>query len=255
VRGAHLGVAMGVKGTDAAREAASMVLADDNFATITAAIEEGRVVFSNIRKVTYFLLSSAVGLVITILAALIVGWPLPYIAVQVLWLNVVCNGLQDVALAFEPKEPGLLREKPRPVREGVINRSVLLRLLGLGAWMGLATLLVFQHALERGYAIEHARSLAMTQMVVFNFFHVLNARSMHRSVAQIGLFTNRFLFLSVLAAGAAQAAVLYLPPLQALFQTAPLRPDDLVVVFAVGLSIIVVAELDKLRVRRALARE
>jgi magnesium-transporting ATPase (P-type) len=251
LRAAHLGVAMGRKGTDAAREASDMVLADDNFATITAAVEEGRVVFANIRKVTYFLLSSAVGLVVTILAALIAGWPLPYIAVQVLWLNVVTNGLQDVALAFEPKEPGLLNDRPRPVHEGVISLPVLYRMLGIGAYMGVATLLVFLWALQQGYVIEHARSIAMTQMVVFNFFHVLNSRSMHRSVLVIGLFTNRFLFFSVVAAAFAQAAVLYAPPLQRLFQTAPLAPSDLVVIGFVGLTIILVAELDKLRVRRA----
>jgi magnesium-transporting ATPase (P-type) len=250
---AHLGVAMGRSGTDVAREASDMVLTDDNFATITAAVEEGRVVFSNIRKVTYFLLSTAVGLVITILAALFAGWPLPYLAVQVLWINLVTSGLQDVALAFEPGEPGLLDEPPRPPDEGVVNRAVLARMLGIGAFLAAGTLLVFWYFVRAGAPLEVARSMAMTQMVVFNFFHVLNCRSMHRSVFQVPLLSNRFLLISIAAAAAAQAAILYVAPLQALFRTAPLSVHQIAATVAIGASVIGVAELDKLRVRRARA--
>ena len=113
LREAHLGIAMGRSGTDVAKEASDMVLADDNFATITAAVEEGRIVFSNLRKVTFFLLSTAVGEILAILVAIAVGWPLPFVAAQILWINLVTNGLQDVALAFEPGEPGLLRPAAR----------------------------------------------------------------------------------------------------------------------------------------------
>jgi magnesium-transporting ATPase (P-type) len=113
LRAAHLGIAMGKGGTDVAREASDMVLADDNFATITAAVEEGRVVFSNIRKVTFFLLSTGVGQIITILVALALGWPLPILAAQILWINLVTNGLQDVALAFEPGRAGAARRRRR----------------------------------------------------------------------------------------------------------------------------------------------
>jgi magnesium-transporting ATPase (P-type) len=125
---------MGRTGTDVAREASDIVLADDNFATITAAVEEGRVVFANIRKVTFFLLSTAVGEVITILVALLVGWPLPFVAAQILWINLVTNGVQDVALAFEPGEPGLLEPPPRPRGEGLVTLRLLERLGGGRRW-------------------------------------------------------------------------------------------------------------------------
>jgi magnesium-transporting ATPase (P-type) len=186
LRAAHLGVAMGRAGTDVAREASDMVLTDDNFASITSAVEEGRLVFANIRKVTYFLLSTGLALVFTILFSLFAGWPLPYVAVQVLWINLVTNGLQDVALAFEKGEPGLLDDPPRDPGEGVINREV------LSAWPGSASHHRADHGrvlldAPAGRPLEEARSVAMTQMVMFQFFHVFNSRSLRRSVFQVPL--------------------------------------------------------------------
>lgn len=127
---------MGIAGTDVGREASDIVLSDDNFATIRAAVEEGRVVFSKVRKVTFFLLSTAIGEVITILAALAVGWLLPFVAAQILWINLVTNGIHDVALAMEPAEPDLLERKPRRPGEGILDRRLLERLGGSGARPG-----------------------------------------------------------------------------------------------------------------------
>ena len=254
LRAAHIGIAMGKIGTDAAREASEMVLADDNFASITNAIEEGRVVFANVRKVTYFLLSTGIGLVLTILSSLFGPWPLPYVAAQVLWINLVTNGLQDVALAFEGGEPGLLDEPPRDPEEGVLNSFVLWRLAWVGILIATGTMAVFWWMLQQDASIELARSVAMTQMVMFQFFHVLNARSLHQSFVKVPLRNNRFLFVAMILALLAHIGALHLPFMQALFSTVPLAWEQWLMVVAVGATIIVVAEIDKFFIRRRMAR-
>lgn len=250
LREAHLGIAMGRGGTDVAKEASDMVLADDNFATITAAVEEGRVIFSNIRKVTFFLLSTAVGEVIAILIAIIAGWPLPFLAAQILWINLVTNGLQDVALAFEPGEPGLLRRPPRPQREGVLTRRILERLGAVGTVLAAGTLGMFWWTWQSTGDLDLARTAAMTQMVVFQFFHVFNSRSLDRSVFQIPLLSNRFLFVSLVAALGAHLSVLHLPFLQAVFRTEPLPLEHWGWIVLVAITVIVGGELDKWWSRR-----
>lgn len=250
LRAADLGVAMGKEGTDVAREASDMVLSDDNFASITAAVEEGRVVFNNIRKVTYFLLSTGVGLVLTIMLALFFGWPLPFVAVQVLWINLVTKGLQDISLAFEPGEPGQLDLPPRPPNEGIFHRPVLIRMFTIGAFLGVVTLAVFWWFYQATGDLVLSQSIAMTQMVIFQFFHVANCRSLHRSIFSIPPFSNPALFFAVLAALLAHITILYVPALQFLFQTTPLSLNHWAIVFGIALSIIVVVEIDKLWLRR-----
>jgi magnesium-transporting ATPase (P-type) len=250
LRAAHIGIAMGITGTDVAREASDMVLQDDNFATIRAAVEEGRVVFSNVRKVTFFLLSTGVGQVITILFALMAGWPLPFLAAQILWINLVTNGLQDIALAVEPGEPGLLARKPRAVNEGILPLRLLQRLGGVGSVLAAGTLVTFWWSLETTGDLDTARTVAMTQMVVFQFFHVFNCRSLDRSIFRVPFFSNRFLFLSLVGALLAQLAVLYWGPLQTVFRTVPLDPTQWGVIVAVASTVILGGELDKAWQRR-----
>ncbi len=250
LRAAHLGIAMGKGGTDVAREAADIVLTDDNFATITAAVEEGRIVFSNIRKVTFFLLSTAVGEVIAITAAIVMGWPLPFVAAQILWINLVTNGLQDVALAFERGEPGLLKRPPRPRNEGIVTRRLLERLGLVGIVLAAGTLGMFWWSLTTTGDLDTARTVAMTQMVMFQFFHVFNSRSLDRSVFSMPLFSNRLLLGSVLAAVGAHMAVLYVPWLQGIFRTVPLSPPEWLAVSVIGTLVIAGGEVDKWRNRR-----
>lgn len=245
LRAAHLGVAMGIAGTDVAREASDMVLSDDNFATIRAAVEEGRIVFSNVRKVTFFLLSTAVGEVITILAALAAGWPLPFVAAQILWINLVTNGIQDVALAMEPAEPGLMERTPRRPGEGILDRRLLERLGGVGLVLAAGTLGVFWWSLSATGNLETARTMAMTQMVVFQFFHVFNCRSLDRSLFRINPLSNRFLFVGIVAAGLAQIGVVYWGPLQNVFRTVSLTAGQWGIMVAVGATVILGGELDK----------
>lgn len=250
LRAAHLGVAMGITGTDVAREASDMVLADDNFATIRAAVEEGRVVFSNVRKVTFFLLSTGVGEVFTILAALIFGWPLPFVAVQILWINLVTNGVQDLALAMEPGEPGLMDRPPKSSREGILGARLLERLGGVGVVLAVGTLFTFWWTLDQTDDLDLARTMAMTQMVVFQFFHVFNCRSLDRSIFRIPLFSNPYLFLSFVGASIAQLLALYWAPLASLLRTVPISPLDWLHLFAVGTLVIIGGELDKAWNRR-----
>ncbi|MGM0588069.1 MAG: cation-translocating P-type ATPase [Bacteroidota bacterium] len=245
LRAAHLGVAMGKSGTDVAREASDMVLSDDNFASITAAIEEGRIVFSNIRKVTFFLLSTAVGELIVILIAVLMNWPLPFIAVQILWINLVTNGLQDIALAFEPGEPGILKRKPRPTKEGILTGRLMERLGGVGVVLAAGTLGVFWWVYQQTGDLDMARTAAMTQMVVFQFFHVLNCRSLDRSIFRINFFSNKFLFASLTAALLAHLAVLHVGFLQTVFRTMPLSGDQWMMLVGVGTLVIVGGEIDK----------
>ncbi|MFP3949066.1 MAG: cation-translocating P-type ATPase [Longimicrobiales bacterium] len=245
LRAAHLGVAMGIAGTDVAREASDMVLSDDNFATIRAAVEEGRTVFSNVRKVTFFLLSTSVGEVLTILVALVAGWPLPLLAAQILWVNLVTNGIQDVALAMEPGEPDLLDRKPRKAGEGLLESRLLHRLGAIGGLVAAGTLGVFWWGLESSGDLDTARTLAMTQLVVFQFYHVFNCRSLDRSIVRIPLFSNRFLFAGIVGAALVQLAVLYWEPLQALFRTTSPTREQWGVVLTVGASVIVGGEIDK----------
>ncbi|MCW9705208.1 cation-translocating P-type ATPase [Fodinibius salsisoli] len=245
LRAAHIGVAMGRSGTDVAREASDMVLSDDNFATITAAIEEGRIVFSNIRKVTFFLLSTAVGELIVILVAVLMNWPLPFIAVQILWINLVTNGLQDIALAFEPGEPGILKRKPRPTKEGILTGRLMERLGGVGLVLAVGTLGIFWLVYQQTGNLDMARTAAMTQMVVFQFFHVLNCRSLDRSIFRINFFSNKFLFVSLVAALLAHLAVLQVGFLQAIFRTMPLSSDQWMLIIGVGFLVILGGEIDK----------
>lgn len=250
LRAAHLGIAMDRSGTDVAREASDLVLANDNFATITAAVEEGRVVFANVRKVTLFLLSTTAGDIISIVVALLVGWPIPFTAAQILWVNLVTNGIQDLALAFEPPERGLLKRPPRPRREGVVTLRVLERFFLVGLFLAVGTLGMFWWVWTTTGDVDLARTVAMTQIVVFNFFHVFNCRSLDTSLIKIPPFSNPFLFFSVMAAAAAQLAVLHVPFLQSVFRTQPLSADYWALMLLIGFTVILGGELDKWRNRK-----
>ena len=251
LRAAHLGIAMGARGSDVAREAADMVLTDDNFATIVGAIEEGRTVFANIRKITFFLLSTAAGELLTVLTALIAGWPLPFGAAQILWINVVTDSLQVIALAFDPAEPGVRRLRPRPRTEGVLTVRLLERLPGIGILLAVVTLIIFWWTLRTTGDMRVARSVAVTQMVVLQFYHVFNCRSLDRSIVQTPLRSNPFLLASMAAVAGAHLAALYLPWLRRILAFAPLTATQWYVVLIAGLTVIVGGELDKWYNRRS----
>jgi Ca2+-transporting ATPase len=259
LRTAEIGVAMGKSGTDVAREAADMVLADDNFVSIYAAVEEGRVTFDNLRKVTFFLISTGAAEVLAILTTLILQWPLPFLPGQILWLNLVTNGLQDVALAFEPGEPGVLQRPPRRKAEGIVSRLLWERTLVTGLVMAAGTLLLFGWELRASDDVGRARTVALTTMVLFQVFHVGNCRSERRSVLALSPWSNPFLFLATAAALLVHVAALHLPPTRLLLRLEPLDLDAWVRMVAVAATILAVIEAHKLlrggRPRRAPPRE
>ena len=207
---ADIGTAMGRSGTDVAKEAADMVITDDNFATIFAAVEEGRVAFDNVRKTTFFLISGNAAAVLAVLTSLAAGLTLPFVAVQLLWLNLVTNGVQDIALAFEPGEKHLIDRPPRPRREGIISPVLWERTALAALIMGAGTLLMFHLQLD-GADVDEARSVALTTMVVFQALHVGNSRSETLSAFAKSPISNRFLFIGTLGAIAIHTAALYLP--------------------------------------------
>jgi Ca2+-transporting ATPase len=245
LKAAHIGVAMGKSGTDAAKETADMIVTDDNFASIFKAVREGRVVFDNIRKVTLFLLSTGLAQIILILTSLLIFLPLPLLPAQILWLNLVTNGLQDVALAFEPGEKGIVERPPRRRREPVISRLMAERLVVIGVVIAAGTLYAFVWALNQGYTLEHARTVALTTIVLFQLFNVFNVRSETESIFRVRLLSNPFLFFSVLASLIAQAAIIYVPALQFVFRVVPLGILDLALALAVALTVLLAVEAEK----------
>jgi Ca2+-transporting ATPase len=251
LRAADVGVAMGRGGTDVAREAADIVLADDDFVSIFAAIHEGRVTFDNLRKVTLFLVSTGVAEVLTILGGLAFGWPLVLLPAQILWLNLVAEGVQDVALVFDPPEPDVLQRPPRPSREGIFTRSLWIRAALAGVVMAAGTLALFRLELDRGASLAQAQSVALTTLILFQTFQLANVRSERRSIVSSRLWSNPFLFVSAIVALGVHAVALLTPWTQVLLGVAPIPPETWLVVVLAATTVVVAVELHKAWLRRS----
>jgi Ca2+-transporting ATPase len=250
LKAANIGIAMGRTGTDVAKEASDAVLSDDNFASIFAAVDEGRIVYANIRKVVLFLISCGFGELLAIIGAIAMGFPIPYIAAQILWLNLVTNGLQDVALAFEPGEKGILDRPPRDPKEKIFSGLLIHRTILIGFILAAGTLYTFIDALNDGAPIERARTIALTTMVFFQFYQAFNCRSERISVFRMSPLSNPFLFFSMVAAFFAQLALLYVPTLQHIFRTVPLTIQEWIKIGIVTSTIVIAVEVDKYVRRR-----
>ena len=259
---ADIGVAMGITGTDVSKEAADMVLADDNFATIVAAVEEGRAIFSNIRKFLRYLLSSNIGEVMTMFFGVLLmdviglaghadsGVVLPLLATQILWINLVTDGAPALALGVDPADAGLMNQPPRPRGEGVITGSMWRGILFVGAIMATGTLIVLDASLPGGLIegagnMRYAQTMAFTTLVFFSLFTVFNARSDERS-AFVGLFSNHWLWGAVLLSLLLQVAVIYIPFLQQAFSTTSLSAGDWLFCLGVASSVLWLRELSKI---------
>ena len=246
LKAADIGVAMGINGTEVAKEASDMVLADDNFATIVAAVEEGRVIASNLAKVLQYLTSTCAGEIAIILVAIVVGLPLPLVAVQLLWINLVTDGLLDKTLALEKGEPGHMARPPRPPSAPLYPWTMLARLVPLAGTMALGTLAVFAWDLAQGASEEHARTMAFTTMVAFQWFAAFALRSLDRSLFAIGPLGNRWMLLALGAGLVLQLLALYWAPLQALLETVPLTAPEFGLAVLVASSVLLMSELAKL---------
>jgi P-type Ca2+ transporter type 2C len=250
LRRADIGIAMGKGGTDVAREAAALVLLDDNFATIVHAIREGRRIFDNIRKFIKYTMTSNAGEVWTIFLAPFMGLPIPLLPIHILWINLVTDGLPGLALTAEPAEKGIMRRKPRPPRENIFSHGMWQHMLWVGLLMGGVSLIVQAWAIHSGSA--HWQSMVFTVLCLSQMGHVLAIRSETESLFKIGLFSNPLLLAAVALTFVLQMATLYVPFLQPIFKTEALSMDELLLCIALSTVIFFAVEIEKLLVRKGL---
>lgn len=251
---AHVGVAMGRKGTDVAKESADIVVTDDNFASIVRGIEEGRIAYANIRKVVFMLASTGAAEVFLFLLAIPLGLPMPLLPVQLLWLNLVTNGIQDVALATERAEGDELSYPPRRPKEPLFDRLMIGRVIRSTLVMGGGTFAAFYWLLESGYALEQARNLVLLLFVLFENFQTFNSRSERKSVFRRRLWSNPFLLAGVLGAQGLHIASMYTPGLSDTLHIAPVALADWAVLFLIASSILFAIEAEKWWDRRRSGR-
>jgi Ca2+-transporting ATPase len=256
LRAANIGVAMGRGGTDVARDAADLVISDDNFATIVAGVEEGRIAYANIRKVVFLVFSTAAAEVFLAMFAVAAGTPLPLLPVQLLWLNLVTNGIQDVALAFEPAEGDELSRPPRPANERLLDPAMILRSAcsaGVMAGVGFAA---FAWMLDRGWSEPAARNALLLLMVLFENIHVGNCRSETRSAFTLNPLRTPLLLAGTLAALGVHVAAMYAPGLSTALSAAPVDAATWAALVTLALTVFVADETYKwfVRWRRASRR-
>lgn len=243
---ANIGVAMG-SGTDITKEVASIIVTDDNFASIEAGVEEGRFAYANVRKVTYLLIATGAAELVLFVLAIFLGMPLPLVPVQLLWLNLVTNGIQDVALAFEAGEPGVMRRPPRKPAEGIFNRLMIQQTVLSGFTMGLVACVSFYVFIKHmGLSDFEARNRLLLLMVLMENYHVFNSRSEYVSAFRIPLSKNWMLVGGVAAALGIHLLAMHLPPAQSVLKVAPVPLGAFAVSLVIASSVLAVMELFKL---------
>jgi magnesium-transporting ATPase (P-type) len=252
LRAAHIGVAMGERGTDVARESSELILTDDNFASIVAGVEEGRIAYGNVRKVIFLLVSSGAAEVLLFVLTTAAGLPVPLWPVQLLWLNLVTNGIQDVALAFEPGEGGELKRPPRPPQEPIFNRLMLERTLVSALVMAGVTFVAYHWMLEHGWAVARAQNGVLLLLVLFENIQAGNSRSETASLFTLSPLRNRLLFVGTAVAQLVHVAAIYTPGLRDVLHLEHVSLDQWLVSLALALSLFLVSEVHKIVLRRRL---
>ena len=240
---ADIGIAMGIRGTDVARDASDLVLLDDSFASIVRAIGEGRRQFANIRKFVRYLLSSNAGEVIALVVNIAIGGPLIFLATQILWMNLVTDGVTAVALGLEKSEPDQMQEKPRKKNTPILGLPGIVTIATFGLYTGLSSLWIFFHLLDHG--VELARTTAFTAMVVFEKLSVFAFRSLRLTSWRIGWFSNPFLLIALSLTLGAQVLAIYWPPLQALLHTVSIGPGEWLIIGLFAAPLLIVPDLYK----------
>jgi magnesium-transporting ATPase (P-type) len=221
---ADIGIAMGKSGTDVARDAADMILTDDNFATIEAAVEEGRGVFDNLTKFFIWTLPTNLGEGLLIMLAIFLGLTLPVTPVQILWINMTTAVLLGLMLAFEPTEAGIMTRPPRDPRQPIVTMEMIWRILLVGAIMAAGGFWIYDHIVESGGDVAQARTVVVNVVVFTELFYLFNCRSLRRSAWAIGFLSNRWVIAGCLAMIVLQMLLTYAPLMNTWFHTAPLTP-------------------------------
>jgi len=250
---ADIGVAMGITGTDVSKEAADMVLTDDNFASIVAAIEEGRGIFDNIKKFLVYLLSCNLGEVMLMAVGVLfgslvglAGGAVPLVAIQILYVNLATDGLPAIALSFNPKETDLMRRRPRRRTEGIFTPQTIAHIAGLGIWTCLVAIASLLYARAEGKTVAEAQGFCFVTLILVQLVNALNCRSLARSLFSVGLFTNRWLLLALLWELGLLLLIVYLPPLQEIFLTYSFTGEEWLAAGLLAASILAVTEAAKL---------
>ncbi len=250
LKAADVGIAMGKGGTDVAREAAHMVLLDDNFASIVHAVKQGRRIFDNIRKFIKYAMTGNAGEIWTIFLAPFLGLPIPLLPIHILWVNLVTDGLPGLALTAEPAERGIMRRPPRPLRESIFAHGMWQHMIWVGLLIGGTCLLTQAWAIRSGSA--HWQTMVFTVLTLSQMGHVLAIRSETDSLFRIGLFSNRMLAFAVLLTFALQMATIYIPALNPIFKTEALSLGELAICLAMSSVVFFAVEVEKLLIRRGL---
>jgi magnesium-transporting ATPase (P-type) len=245
LRAAHVGVAMGKNGTDLARETADLIITDDNFNSIVSGIEEGRIAYANVRKVIFLLISTGAAELVLFTLALLMNLPLPLLAVQLLWLNLVTNGIQDIALAFERAEGHELKKPPRSPKESIFNRLMIERVIISALLMGSTAFVIFQWLLLNGFSLDEARNGTLLLLVLFENVHVFNSRSETISIFKQKFFRNRILLVGTFMAQLIHILAMYTPGLNEILKIQPISINHWLNLFALALSVLVVMEIHK----------
>jgi Ca2+-transporting ATPase len=249
---ADVGVAMGITGTEVAKNAAKIVITDDNFSTIVNAVEEGRLVYRNLKKVILYLFATSMAEIAVLMLALLFGYPLPLAAVQILWINIVTEGTVTVNLIMEPPEGDEMRRPPVPMGEPLLSRALLRRIVLMTPAMALSTLGFFIWRLSSGVPFELVQTETFTVLAACQWFNVLNCQSETRSALRFGLVRNKWLLGGLILGILLQLAVVYTPALNALFHTVPIPAADYLFIVAAASLVLWVEEIRKLFARRRL---
>ncbi len=235
VKEADIGVAMGITGTDVTKEVSDMIVTDDNFASIVAAVEEGRGIYDNIKKFIHYLLSCNVGEVLVMFISSLIGWPMPLLPIQILWVNLITDGLPALALGVDPVDPNIMKHPPRPPKEPVVTKQRVVLMLAQGAFIALCSLVAFAFVIfVEGEDLSRARTAAFVVLTCTQLFHSLNCRSQTESLFKIGILTNKKLLLAAVMSFLLQMIVVYAPFCQVVFKTESLRLVDWLMVVALS---------------------